>query len=411
MKKFLSRKTFMLASCMAMMLAIGATNTVAQKIIQVGNGTNNSYYGVFDNYYYGDDSEHLLIASEMLAASGGPGVITSVWINVANVWPHAGANATWCIQMQNESSSVTSFTVRRPLNSWTTVFNRTTGMNNLTTFGATQGTGVNQWVEIPLDTPFNYTGGALFIRFVNGGNTAYGTSPYNMFRGRPNMTGRSICTSRRDLAIAFHCGQTNVGTNIAIGAGTTSLLLPNFRFTMEENTPGFIYTGPVTGSSPVPVIQTDQVWNQLVSTATARSVQYCNWAAASFMSFSPAEMGRKESTITDMALYLRWVARLRTNGKNALDSLFIYMRNSTSPLTGTTVWAGIPPQITMTSQPFNNFNFANRHQQMLAAGFTLVKAPWAIGPQIFNATGVTNSDLVNMPNVMNWYNTTLDTPF
>ncbi|MCL2039569.1 MAG: hypothetical protein FWG85_03970, partial [Bacteroidetes bacterium] len=216
------KNVLMLASCIAMMLAIYTPQAEAQgNLIQIGDGTTTTTDGCGLYYLYGSSQkEYILTEAEITAAGGEPGIINSIAFQIGTV-----SNANWTqpgsyyIYMLNELGTVTTITSSHVPSAMELVYSVPTAFNPLTTLGVV----ANSWCTITLQTPFAYTGGSLYIKFCH---------------SRPGYTSGSaniqfLCRSITGRAISQNTDSPLSGCLTTV-TGTVSNL-PNFRFEIESD--------------------------------------------------------------------------------------------------------------------------------------------------------------------------------
>ena len=184
------RKIFMLASCMAIVLATSVQYANAETVrVPITPGSHYGYYGVADSYWYGNDIEHLIPASEIAADAGADGLITHIWIHVCEIIPTSNASVTGSFNIKMMNSNQTTIAARTNVDQMTTVFTDSWTNSNFIARYQTgkevsfQVGGYNTaFYKFELNPPFQYTGGTLHIRFCNS-YSAY-PSPYHQYVGR-----------------------------------------------------------------------------------------------------------------------------------------------------------------------------------------------------------------------------------
>ena len=131
-----------------------ATACIGTGTIQMGSAS-----GPFNTYWYGNRTQFLYTASEIIANQGGAGYIVKIGFNIAAVGGQAMTGFN--INMQHTAlSTLTGFTST----GWTNVY---TGTYTV------PGTG---WQYIDLQVPFNYNGTSNLLVEVCFGNSSYTTA-------------------------------------------------------------------------------------------------------------------------------------------------------------------------------------------------------------------------------------------
>ena len=134
---------------------------IAQSNCCIGNGTiaMGSASGPFNTYWYGNRTQFLYTAAEILSNQGGPGIITKIGFQISAVGGQAMSGFN--INMQNTAlSTLTGFTST----GWTNVYSGTYTV---------PGTG---WQYIDLQTPFAWNGTSNIMVEVCFGNSSYSTA-------------------------------------------------------------------------------------------------------------------------------------------------------------------------------------------------------------------------------------------
>ncbi|MCL2039196.1 MAG: T9SS type A sorting domain-containing protein [Bacteroidetes bacterium] len=218
------KEVLMLASCIAMMLAIYTPQAEAD-IIQVGDGTDISSVATttgahpFGLMNWGNGTcTYLLTESEITAAGGQAGPITQVGLYLTTV-----QNMIVTGPMSVYLMNTTLTTVPNPpvIGSMTQVYSAPTFQ-----WSTTLGSIANAWTMIPLTTSFDYTGGNLLVAFCNTTLTSNrgGSTSTVYLQGRSSVTGRHL--------VQYGDGASQTCT--AISNTTTSyVFLPNFLLDIE----------------------------------------------------------------------------------------------------------------------------------------------------------------------------------
>ncbi|MFC1732487.1 T9SS type A sorting domain-containing protein [candidate division KSB1 bacterium] len=174
----------------------------AQTTITIGTGTttntNTSYPAPYGNYWYGAKQQFLIPASEILAASGGAGTLTSVGFNVATVQ----GTALLGFSIKVGTTTLTSLTS-----------NFVTGLT--TVYTTTSYTETSGWNTHTFTTPFVWDGVSNLVIetcFNNSGYT-YNASVYNS-------------STSYNSSIDYHDDASGV---CAVTSGTTITTRPNMQ--------------------------------------------------------------------------------------------------------------------------------------------------------------------------------------
>lgn len=227
----------------------------AQTLIQVGNGTTNTEgttainnnWTVYQYWCQRPDgfNEYLITASELAAAGVEPGnKIKSIGYfhtstNIATFTP-----GELSIYMFNEDAAVTAYSTTA--STANPNFRNTSLMQLVKTdpnflplnYGSS-----NSWHMFELDNEFEYTGGALAVRFCvcrNGGNTSTTSGKFNVMGTIP-ATHRVISGNTSAGTVGFCVTPNNVG-------GMQNFL-PNFMFEVGVRGPKILSVLPGEGNS------------------------------------------------------------------------------------------------------------------------------------------------------------------
>ena len=148
------------------------------------------------------------------------------------------------------------------------------------------------------------------------------------------------------------------GGDVTLDPPTTT---PDPAGELEVVTGGYTYTGSVNadGNPPTGTIS-------YYGVGTYPYYQH----VLSFSSFGPSMVGGLPGMITNLAAFPTY--QYTGYGSEGLDSIFIYMRNSSTGISGF-------PQgpLVFTSSPMSSVeSFGSTHPILTAMGYTLVKSPW-----------------------------------
>ena len=410
MKSF--RKYIMLAGCIAILLAICTPHAEAE-VYQFGNGTGTTYYIPIYYNWTSTNSIELIPYSEISATGATAGGITSLavqwatWQNLSSTSGASGYRPYYTLYLANVDASMetlpsSSFTY---YSGWQEVMSKKSSAvadaeNGKTSFSS------GEWQTFYFDEPFEYTGGGLLVRWCADryhccANTSAYSSTSAYWYGT-SVTGR-----------AYYNYTDGAHGPCTTNPSSSSTIRLNYRLdigpTVETKN---IYTGPVTdGPNPVPaVMPTSFGANELGCLPTGSNYYYYVHYASTHVSFSPLEM-QQPGKIIGLAPYLvagcyytYWGIR----SKDDIDSVLIYMRNSSSPMTNQGIDANTGSGMSGTP--------STRHAAMLADNWVCVKgtkAAWNM-TQTVTSSGMPYSYCGTSPSSFpykQWANVKLDEPF
>lgn len=190
--------------------------------ITVGSGSgsvsNAPIYGTYDYSY----SQILYLGSEITTAGGSSGLITKLRFNISALPSIPSNSNSWSVYLGN--TSLTTLTAGSTNYVDTSVLKL--GFSGLVSFPA-----VNNWMEITLTTPFNYTGGNLIVSVLENSTSASAASWLSTSTST-NMT--NFLYSNTEIP------NPNLLPGAYTGQSSSSLNRPNIQLQIQ--------TGPCSGT-------------------------------------------------------------------------------------------------------------------------------------------------------------------
>ncbi|MFC2110944.1 lamin tail domain-containing protein [Bacteroidota bacterium] len=240
----------------SMVLMLIGSFSFAQTIITIGTGTtvntSSGYPTPFGNYYWGQRQQFLIPASEITAAGGGMGTISSVafYVNTVNACPTLNN-----FSVKVGSVSATSYTSTTMVTSLTTVYTSSAFIVG--------GTG---WRTIAFTTPFSWDGTSSVVVETCSNNSGWISSGNTQCRG---TTLSYYGTLEHHADNAVNCTYTT---------GIREYLRPNIRLGITMGTPPQKDLGILSWDTPYS--------NCGMSATEPVTIKVKNWGLASQNSYS-----------------------------------------------------------------------------------------------------------------------------
>lgn len=257
----------------ALLLLIGIQSAEAQVIVTIGTGTtsntNTTYPAPYGNWYWGARQQYLIRASEIIAAGGTPGFISSLGWNVQTV--QAVALTDFTIRLGSTTDSVLNTTAF--IGGTTQVFNvpSYTEVAGWNTHAFSQNFFWNGTDNLVVEVCFNntsYTNNAVVFNtnvgfaastwyIADAAGVCTNPSPFiSSSTSRPNMqlgflpnTGRDLGTVQLISPSPLALGANSVSVRYTSLAADT-ILNANLGYQLDNNTPvivpGHVFSTPLT---------------------------------------------------------------------------------------------------------------------------------------------------------------------
>ncbi|MDR0927890.1 MAG: T9SS type A sorting domain-containing protein [Ignavibacteria bacterium] len=235
MKNYLIKQKPIALLSLLLLLLIGTSFHLRAEDVTVGTGTATSYYCPMFTFYTNTGCEFLYTAAEIAAAGGENGTINSISIHIST-WNDNTIIPFNYFRIYVANTDVSNLGTNLHTQAqlpWELAYERTGwnyNMTHLEQFGTTSAYANGEWIKFTFDTPIEYAGGNLVVKFCGfRGSNTYDPTPAETY-GR-TILGTAVAAGT--TAVLYYtdsdlpmCAEVSPGSSV-------NTFRPNMRFELE----------------------------------------------------------------------------------------------------------------------------------------------------------------------------------